>query len=49
MGRALLLDAWSSGQLRGSLVAALLAEQSTAQPDDELLRFVRCDTDFGPI
>jgi hypothetical protein len=27
--------------LVGSLVAALLAEQKTVEPDDELLRFVR--------
>ncbi len=33
-------DAYTSSQLRGSLVAALLAEQKTTEPDDGLLRFV---------
>jgi len=35
-----LLHAYTSSQLRGSLVAALLAEQKTTEPDDGLLRFV---------
>ena len=36
---ACLLLSERDSALLGSLVAALLAEQNTAQPDDELLRF----------
>jgi hypothetical protein len=38
---ALLDYAWTGSQLDGSMVAALLAEQKTAQSADELLRFVQ--------
>ncbi len=41
---ALLDHAYISSQLRGSLVAALLAEQKTTEPDDGLLRFVQSDS-----
>jgi hypothetical protein len=37
----LLPDAWSSSQLVGSLVAALVAEQKSADQRVGLLRFVR--------
>jgi hypothetical protein len=40
LGHVLLLHAWTSSQLAGPLVAALLALQKTNNPG-ELLRFVR--------
>jgi hypothetical protein len=41
----LLLNAWSSSQPDGSLVAALVAEQENAGHSGWLLRFVQLDTD----
>jgi len=38
--QARLVHAYASSQLSGPLVAALLALQKTAEPGDELLRFV---------
>jgi hypothetical protein len=40
LGRPLLLDAWSNSRLVGSLVAALVAEQKSADHSGALLRFV---------